>query len=64
MYLKERQKVFDDAKWYDSISARRDLCGNYVFCVKCDKARRYPCARAERRYYSKKIRIATVHRHR
>lgn len=64
MYLKERQHAFDDAKWYDSLSKKEDQCGNYAFCVKCDKERRYPCARAEYRYYSKNIRIAIVRRHR
>ena len=64
MYLKERQKEFDDVKWYDSVAAKWDQCGNYAFCVKCDKERRYPCARAERRYYSKNNRIAIVRRHR
>ena len=62
MYLKERQRVFDDIKWYDSVSADNDKCGSYVFCVKCDKDRKYPCARAEYRYKSGYIRLATVRR--
>ncbi len=63
MYFKERQKIFDDAKWYDSVSAKEDQCGRYQFCAKCDKERRYPCARAEYRFISPYIRIATVRRH-
>ncbi len=63
MYFKQRQKIFDDVKWYDSVSAREDQCGKYVFCGKCDKGRKYPCARAEHRYNTGYIRVAIVCRH-
>ncbi len=63
MYLKERQRAFDDVKWYDSVSAEADQCGKYIFCGKCEKQRKYPCARAEYRMNSGYIRIAEVRRH-
>ncbi len=63
MNLKERQKAFDDVKWYDSVSAHEDQCGKYVFCGKCDKDRKYPCARAEHRYATGYIRVASLRRH-
>lgn len=62
MNLKNRQKAFDDVKWYDSILAGEDKCGTYEFCVKCDKEEKYPCARAEYKYSTKYIRLAVLRR--
>ena len=64
MNLKTRQKEFDDVKWYDSVLAGKDKCGSYVFCKKCCKEDKYPCARAEHRYKMGYIRLAMVRRHR
>ena len=64
MNFKNRQKEFDDVKWYDSILAGEDKCGSYEFCVKCQKEEKYPCARAEYRYGKKYIRLAVLCRHR
>ena len=61
MNFKAQQKEFDDVKWYDSIVEGSDRCGTYNFCPKCDKAERYPCARAKARYENGYTRIATVY---
>ena len=52
MKLKDRQKELDVKKWYDSLVAGEDKCGEYEFCVRCDKEERYPCAKAEYRFNS------------
>ncbi|MBQ7948863.1 MAG: hypothetical protein IJ284_03785 [Clostridia bacterium] len=63
MDFKNQQQMFDDKKWYDSILAGEDQCGNYDFCVKCCREETYPCARAAHRYNSKYIRLAVIRRH-
>ncbi len=64
MDFKTMQCQIDDRKWYDSVLAGEDKCGNYDFCVKCSKSDKYPCARAAHRYENKYVRIAVVRRHR
>lgn len=64
MDFKTIQSQFDDKKWYDSVLAGEDKCGNYDFCVKCSKSEKYPCARAAHRYENNYVRIAVVRRHR
>ncbi len=64
MYLKNRQKEIDEFKWNQSFMAGEDKCGTYVFCGKCCKEDKYPCARAEYRYKKGHIRLAVVRRHR
>ena len=36
MTLQERQHELDIMKWYDSVSKRDDMCGEYIFCDKCN----------------------------
>ncbi len=60
MDYKTRQEQLDDKKWYESILAKRDLCGSYDFCEKCRKTDVYPCARAEYRLASGYVRIAVI----
>ena len=60
MDFKTQQQEFDNVKWYDSIVEGTDKCGTYVFCGRCNKAEKYPCARAKERYEKGYVRIATV----
>lgn len=62
MNFKERQKMFDNEKWFDSIVAGEDRCGSYAFCSACDKEDRNPCVRAMDRHEKGYIRIATIYR--
>ena len=48
----EKQNEFDKKKWEDSIAAGRDTCGEYSYCVKCNKSNEYPCAKAYDDYTS------------
>ncbi|MBQ8885473.1 MAG: hypothetical protein IJY62_03805 [Clostridia bacterium] len=50
MELKEIQERFDLEKCNDSRIAGKDTCGEYEFCVCCDKEEEYPCANARVRY--------------
>lgn len=43
--LKIKQDELDAIKWCDS-ELNGDKCGTYDYCVICDKAVEYPCARA------------------
>lgn len=43
--LKDKQDELDAIKWRDS-ELNGDKCGTYDYCVVCDKATEYPCARA------------------
>ena len=61
MTLQEKQMKFDKIKWYDSIRANRDTCGDYDFCARCRKTDDYPCARAAERVDRNFVRIAVVH---
>ena len=58
MNLKAWQNDFDVEKWFDSIVAGIDCCGNYEFCEKCDKNKKYPCARAAKYHQNNWTRIA------
>ena len=60
MILSKEQKRFDEIKWFDSIQAGLDKCGEYEFCSECNKALSYPCARAARRYTRGVFRVATI----
>ena len=61
MDYRAEQDKFDKIKWYDSIAVGYDCCGDYDFCVKCNKAEEYPCVRAmHRKEAKKKIRIAVI----
>ena len=64
MDFKTQQNQFDVQKWFDSMWAGRDKCGEYDFCCKCSKTEKYPCARAAHRYNNNYIRIAVIRRHR
>lgn len=43
--LKIKQNELDVIKWRDS-ELNGDKCGTYDYCIVCDKAVEYPCARA------------------
>lgn len=60
MGYKFLQDKFDVVKWYDSILAGEDRCGTYDFCVKCKKEKKYPCARAQRRFENGLVRLGVV----
>lgn len=60
MDYKLQQERFDVQKWYDSIIAGEDRCGAYDFCAKCKREKKYPCARAQRRYQYGLVRLAVV----
>lgn len=62
MNWQEKQKKFDDVKWYDSVIAKQDKCGSYSFCYRCYKEEPYPCARAAERAKRGGVRIATIRR--
>lgn len=40
------QERFDIQKWLDSEKKGVDTCGEYAFCVFCDKNKPTPCAKA------------------
>ena len=63
MSFKSQQMIFDKVKWFDSIQAGEDQCGNYEFCKECRKEELNPCARAAHRYANGYVRIATIYRH-
>ena len=46
MDLQQWQEDFDKKKWIDSMVSGEDTCGSYEFCVKCNKEKEFPCARA------------------
>lgn len=51
--LINKQKELDAIKWIDSKNDR-DKCGTYPHCIKCDKNKEYPCARAYYLFRAKK----------
>ena len=63
MDYKQQQDEFDEVKWYDSILAGEDRCGDYEFCGYCRKEEPHPCARARERYSKKYVRIGILRRH-
>ena len=63
MDFKAQQAEFDIKKWYDSVLAGEDQCGNYDFCIRCNKVEKYPCAKAIARHKGKYIRLAIIRRH-
>ena len=46
---KERQGRLDEKKWLDGIKFGKDMCGEYAYCVLCDKTEEFPCAKAYNR---------------
>lgn len=50
--LVEHQKELDVKKWLESESVGYDLCGDFEFCVKCDKQLDNPCAAAYDAFYN------------
>lgn len=46
MTLAERQAKMDNCKWELSQVVGHDTCGEYDYCVFCDKNVEFPCARA------------------
>lgn len=44
--LQMKQEYLETIKWIESKEKDTDTCGSYDFCVKCDKTKDYPCARA------------------
>lgn len=50
---KKLQEMLDADKWYESERAERDMCGEFPFCIRCDKAELMPCAKAYNRFYGK-----------
>ena len=44
--LKQRQQKLDLQKWVDSKRNGKDMCGEYDYCVLCDKTAEFPCAKA------------------
>ena len=53
MELEKLQASLDDDKWYESQKKQRDVCGEFPYCVKCDKDKRFPCANAYTQFYAK-----------
>ena len=60
MNYKELQDKFDKEKWHDSILVGADTCGEYDFCVRCNKAEEYPCAKAMAKHKGKRVRLAQL----
>ena len=58
-----RQKELDAIKWNDSMMEGEDTCGAYMYCGRCRKIERHPCAHAEERYQRGFVRIAIIYRH-
>ena len=54
MSVSKKQSELDLKKWYESENAGYDLCGEFDFCSKCDKAIENPCAAAYEVYHSPK----------
>lgn len=55
MELNELQRILDQDKWAESELAGRDVCGEFPYCVCCNKNTPYPCATAYRKHYEKKL---------
>lgn len=47
------QKQLDERKWLDSQEYGKDMCGEYDYCLACDKSKKYPCASAQNKYKRK-----------
>ena len=60
--FQDRQDVLDKIKWNDSMIAGEDRCGTYIYCGKCHKTEKYPCARAEDRFERGCVRVAIARR--
>lgn len=50
MTQQEKQAALDKAKWILSEEKGRDCCGEFEYCVKCDKSISEPCAIASNLY--------------
>ena len=48
--ISDKQKIFNEKKWFDSIRYGKDMCGEYDFCCKCDKSLENPCEKAQEKY--------------
>jgi hypothetical protein len=46
-----KQRELDDIKWKASEAAGRDLCGEFDFCVKCDKSLENACEKAYNKFH-------------
>lgn len=46
-----KQINFDTKKWLDSQKNQRDMCGEYEYCVVCNKTLEYPCEKAYSKYH-------------
>ncbi|MBP5357155.1 MAG: hypothetical protein J6Y68_03285 [Clostridia bacterium] len=46
MALSKKQRDLDVAKWLKSEEMGRDMCGEFDFCVCCNKKVQNPCAKA------------------
>ena len=47
----KRQRELDHIKWKASENEGRDLCGEFDFCIKCDKSATDPCEKAYNRFH-------------
>ena len=56
MELNVLQKMLDEDKWYESERAHRDVCGEFPYCVRCDRKQSFPCALAYTKFYAKEDR--------
>ena len=54
MALTKKQAELDVTKWLGSENAGHDMCGEFDFCVKCDKELENPCAKAFDAYRKEK----------
>ena len=47
----KRQRELDHIKWKASEEAGMDMCGEFDFCIKCDKEEVDPCEKAYNRFH-------------
>ena len=48
----KKQNELDLIKWVDSETKGYDTCGEYNYCVNCNKNEAYPCASAYESFYN------------
>lgn len=46
-----KQHQLDMVKWKASEAEGRDMCGEFDFCIKCDKSLPDPCQKAYDKYH-------------
>ncbi len=56
--MQQLQNDLDIKKWLESEKEKKDLCGTYDFCIKCDKTKETPCAVAYTLLNKKRKRIS------